>query len=634
MVEADGVVARQNRDAAVMTQPVGREEGLKYFLEGKSLLNSGDYADAIRSLEIAVKSEPSKADWHYLYARALYNNNQIEDALAATSSIISDHDPKASWHGLAGDCSRRLGNLQDARRHYQLACAAGGGTLPWGIKLATMLIQMGDTTEAHDLTQSLVSSHGKSAELEFLLAQIFAAKQQEAVALDHVREAIALSPRPPERWVLMKIDLQSKLAQAGSAVVAAFDRSQRSDSIAKDAGNYKSLEARSIHPLISQINQNNERNFKTRSKFLTIPKVIFIVNIFIGMLLSFYFCLYASDQYISQLWFAVRSQNTESASPPTSGVALSSLGLSSPMLLAQDSNILYNYVSSPEIVRSINRNVDLRSIFSRSNADYFSRLKAGASDEILYQYWVSRVVPKIDMATGIIKISVSSFDPQDAYVIAQQVRQSCEHLINSISEDSREKTLKTAAQELKNAETRLRNSQLAIYDFQNKHGSIDPGLNAQSQAGLIAKLEQSLAEGEANLKASLSVTPMMPNAQSINANLEALRRQIAVERQKLAGKDNSKTSQTTSSLLLEYQTLLLDKNFADQIYLAASNAVDNARRNAAQTQRYLAVFVEPAVPQDPLGPERLRNTALSWLACFISALLLSTAYGIVREHTR
>lgn len=57
--------------------------------------------------------------------------------------------------------------------------------------------------------------------------------------------------------------------------------------------------------------------------------------------------------------------------------------------------------------------------------------------------------------------------------------------------------------------------------------------------------------------------------------------------------------------LATYETLEVERNFAQQAYTSALSSLEKARVEADRQERYLAVYSTPAVPQYPLYPRRI-----------------------------
>jgi capsular polysaccharide transport system permease protein len=71
----------------------------------------------------------------------------------------------------------------------------------------------------------------------------------------------------------------------------------------------------------------------------------------------------------------------------------------------------------------------------------------------------------------------------------------------------------------------------------------------------------------------------------------------------------------------EYERLQVDREFAEQAYVAALAAYDTALAEARRQSRYLAPYVRPTLAESSQFPERLTLLALV-------ALFLTTGWAI------
>ena len=127
----------------------------------------------------------------------------------------------------------------------------------------------------------------------------------------------------------------------------------------------------------------------------------------------------AADQYHSAIAFSVRSEEAGAAAAGILG-ALTSIGSGS----ASDTDILYDYIRSQEIVAAVDAKLDLRAIWNRPGASWRTgdpvfALGSDPSIEALHAHWLRMVELAYDPGTGIIDVEVHAFAPEDARAIAR-----------------------------------------------------------------------------------------------------------------------------------------------------------------------------------------------------------------------
>ena len=314
----------------------------------------------------------------------------------------------------------------------------------------------------------------------------------------------------------------------------------------------------------------------------------------------------AKDQYTSTIGFAVRSENITSALGLLGGLASLSGASSS------DTDILYQYIQSQELVEKIDARLDLRSLYSKPDFDPVFAISPDASIEDLVSYWQRMVRIFYDNGTGLIELRVHAFDPQDARAIAQAISEESGIMINALSAAARADATRYAREELDHAVERLSQARIALTQFRSRTQIVDPLADVQGQMGLLNSLQQQQASAMIELSLTRETAraddPRISQGERRVAVIEGM---IAEERRKLGvGSDESGTGSDMSTLVGEFERLSVDREFAEQAYLAALTALENAQAEAQRTSRYLAAYSGPTLAEEALYPRRLVLTGL------------------------
>jgi len=308
-------------------------------------------------------------------------------------------------------------------------------------------------------------------------------------------------------------------------------------------------------------------------------------------------------------------------------------GLASTGSTTSDSYILLDYLKSRDLVEKLEREFPLRASFGKEDVDMLSRLDPSFEIERVVDYWQSRITTSFAPSTGIVKFEVEAFRPEDAQKLAALVLAHSKALVNDLSIRARRDALAHAEEEVARAETRLKQALDAVRQFRETQRSIDPLGDARAQTELIGGLERQLAELKARIAALRpSVSPNAPSLRSLMRQAEALEQQISAAREGAAAGETGDDPARLSGQLASFETLEIERGFAQKAYASAFSSLEKARIEAGRQQRYLAVYSAPAIPQYPAYPRRLINSLL---------LLggLCTAWGIgaliayaVRDH--
>ena len=116
-----------------------------------------------------------------------------------------------------------------------------------------------------------------------------------------------------------------------------------------------------------------------------------------------------------------------------------------------DSDILFQYLRSPDLVAQVDAALDLRSVWSGPIRDPVFAFDPEGSIEDLTRYWARMVHVDYDAGPGILTIEARAFDAGDALALAQQIEAACAALINRLSAIAREDRLSHARRELSRA---------------------------------------------------------------------------------------------------------------------------------------------------------------------------------------
>lgn len=309
----------------------------------------------------------------------------------------------------------------------------------------------------------------------------------------------------------------------------------------------------------------------------------------------------AVDQYASFLGFSVRSESGPSSSDLLGGLTSSLVGITSSS--SSDTDILYKFIQSRDLVERVDARLDLREIWSKAPGDPIFRFRGNDSLEDLLGEWESKVQVYYD--DGMIDLRVLAFDPADARDIAQAVLDESTVLINQLNDVAREDALRYSRSELDEALERLKAARQAVTQFRNRHQLVDPSADVQGQIGVVSSLQQQLAEQLVSLGLlQANAQPNDPRIEQTQLRIDVIREQIEAERQKFGSETAS--GELLSELVGQYETLSVDREFAERTYTAALTAHDTARAEAARQSRYLAAYVQPTLAQDAEYPERAK----------------------------
>jgi hypothetical protein len=209
----------------------------------------------------------------------------------------------------------------------------------------------------------------------------------------------------------------------------------------------------------------------------------FVLAVLLPMLLAcFYLFAIAKDQYTSTISFSVRSEDIGGTLGLLGG--LSSLSGAS----STDTDILYQFIQSQELVQRIDDKIDLRAIYSKPDFDPIYAFDATGSIEDLVGYWQGMVKIFYDRGTGLIELRVHAFDPKDAQRIAQEIYEESSAMINHLSAIGRDDSTRYAKEDMVRAIGEVKAARTALTEFRSRNQIVDPSADVQGQMGLLNTL--------------------------------------------------------------------------------------------------------------------------------------------------
>ncbi|RUP11709.1 MAG: capsule biosynthesis protein, partial [Methylobacterium sp.] len=342
------------------------------------------------------------------------------------------------------------------------------------------------------------------------------------------------------------------------------------------------------------------------------------------LVVGLYLFAFASNQYVAEAQFAVRG-NVE----PMENISLGQYTNLIQKHNSQDSFIVRDYINSQTLVEALEKSIGISKMFSRSEADFWARFDPTDPIEDLTKYWRKHVEAHIDSISGVIRLSVRAFTPEDALTIARAVVLRSEALINDISKRAQSDMVAQAEADAKVAQDRLRKAHLALQAFRNQWGVIDPIKSAEGTLTALTSLRKDKLKAENDLQVlrGSNLDERSRSIQTLVANIAAIDQQMKTLQDEMTSATAGAGGQNLTEALLQYEGLLVERTIAEKLEESAHTLLDRARVSASKQHIFLATFVPPVLPTDSLYPER-GHTLLVAFFCFLviwssSALLLA-----------
>ena len=343
---------------------------------------------------------------------------------------------------------------------------------------------------------------------------------------------------------------------------------------------------------------------------------------------AIYYGLFASDVYVSESRFAIRSSGSGASS---SGLAAI---LSSPIVSSgsQDSMVVTDYVKSQDMLNQVQNALDIRTHYSDERHDFLSRLEQEATSEELLEYFDRRVELIRDSSSDVITLKVHAYSPEFAQSLAKVIIEQSENLVNRMSSRMEQDALSVARGEVDRLADKLKLASDQLMAFRNENQSLNPAAESSTLVELVAVIEGKLVEARTELSEKLAfMREGSSEIVSLRNRIKALDRQLSLEKGRVSGKTGGTE---LSGLIDTYQPLVLDQEIAQQQYTSALTSMELARLEAQRKKQYLVPFILPNLPDEAIEPRRFMSVVTVFSGALIIYLIGGLFWSALRDHMR
>jgi len=335
---------------------------------------------------------------------------------------------------------------------------------------------------------------------------------------------------------------------------------------------------------------------------------------------AWYLWMRAADQYASTFAFSIRSEEPSSGIELLGGIAdISGSG-------ADDSDIIFDYLHSQQLVQQLQETLDLGMLWSKPAKDPVFAYDTTGSIEDLHTHWERMVDISHDSTRGIIEVRTRAFEPLAAQQIGAEILSKSSELINEINNIAHEDAVRYSLDDLQRTKARLQNARSDLTEFRIVNEIVNPTVDMSTQTTLLTSLETQLTETlieieilAANTRRSDERLTQAQNRQRV------LQSRIDQERTRRVSGGVDIGKQSMAQLYGEYERLVVDVEFAEQSYQAARANFETSISDARRNTRYLAAHVLPTRAEQSLFPQR--GLILSFIS--LAALLFWALCALV-----
>lgn len=365
--------------------------------------------------------------------------------------------------------------------------------------------------------------------------------------------------------------------------------------------------------------------FRVRNMLGRMGPLFWLTVVIPTVIATMYFGFVASDVYISESRYVVRSP--EKPRKSGLGVLLGSAGFYS---ASEEVRAAQGFIESRDALRAINKDEFVSTAWGSDDISIFNRFNPlgwSRSFEDLYQFYGGKVDAQYDPETGITKLSARAFRAQDAQTINTRLLERAEQLVNELNKRGSEDLVRYAEREVEEAKAQASAAALALANYRNRKGVIDPERQATVQLQMISKLQDELIGARMQLVQISRVAAQNPQVPALRVRITGLEQAVKEQLGAIAGSDGS-----LSETAAEYQRLQVQREFADQQLGLSLTALQDARNDARRQVAYIERVAQPSLPDDALEPRRIRGILGTLVVGLVAWGILTMLLAGVREH--
>lgn len=333
------------------------------------------------------------------------------------------------------------------------------------------------------------------------------------------------------------------------------------------------------------------------------------------LLAAVYYGLFASDIYVSEARFVIKSPDQKRPQLSSLANLIQTTGLSSGQ---EQANEILEFIRSRDALKALEKNAAIRERYA-SQGDIIARFPGPFQDnsfEDLYKYYGKMTEAHLDSESGTAILTVEAFSSKDAFTINRNLLELSEAMVNRLNARAQNKAVSEAQKQVDIAVERAKKARVSLAAYRNSQQLIDPAKQAVGVIEIANTMIATRAALQAQLDQMQRVTPANPSIPALRNQINAISAQIAAQDNRVVG-----SKQGIASKLGGYENLLVEQEFATESLTAANTALVQARNEAQRQQFYLVRIVDANQPDTPVLPHRL-------LSIIVCAAVLTCLYFI------
>ena len=357
-------------------------------------------------------------------------------------------------------------------------------------------------------------------------------------------------------------------------------------------------------------------------------KLFLYIFLLPSTLIFTYFSIIASNQYITESKFIIRSPQQQQGGSAALGMFLKGTSFARAL---DDIYSAQEFIESRNAMVYLDQELNLQEKFSLKNIDPISKFSLFGTkkpNESFYKYYKKKVKLSQDSSSSILTLSTYAFDPEISLRMNELLLLKSEDIINKVNDRAKKDIIDYSFEELSNAQNNAVMSRKKMAHYRTSNNIIDPEKQSIIQLQLISKIQDQIVIAKSQLSHMVATSPNNPNIDSQKKFIKSLEDEVRNVLFETAGNVDSLTNQSP-----EYLDLLSDSIFTEKQLASAMASYQSAKDEANRKQLYLERIVNPVIADKSTYPNRL-FTIISYIVMLILIWGISKFMLVaIKEHS-
>ncbi len=448
-----------------------------------------------------------------------------------------------------------------------------------------------------------------------------------AVAAKPTEAKAVVAVKPAEAKAVVAV----KPAEAKAAVAAKPAETAKPATMAKPAENIPTpVQAKADNGVkkLSMGGGANQKIKNTASCLVRRGKKSFwlILLVLLPMLLaSIYLFALAKDRYTSESIVVVK----QAGGAASANLNLGALLGGNTTTMREDAMLLQQYILSPDMLKKMDKKLNLKKAFANSGWDILQKLPKDISFEDYLDYYRSKVSVVFDEKTSVLTINTQGFTPKFAQQFNQALLAESEGFINELSHKISREEMQFANQEVNRSYSQLQAAKENVLIFQNENNIVDPQVQIEITTRLVAELQARKSQQEAELTNLLTyLQDDAPQVVAMKNGIDSIKKQIEKEQSALTSVADEQLNQK----MAEFEELKAKVQFEMDLYKLSLAALEKSRVEAAKKAKSLSVISKPYLPEDPTYPQKWYRLLTVFLISILVYGMAKVMVSIIEDH--